>query len=169
MYLIVSLQLMPSFTFHSTTFKDCMFQPFHPNPSPGHPGITSWSLGMAQIKSFEMHLCWQIFPPASLVAVELIELSLPHPGGHTILELHRVPSFGELQGNSRKPKTPTEQIYSPDSEVQLGGFQSFKSNPFVNATPPPCRPPASILVDRSLPSSPKYRTPSVKFLNAITS
>ena len=72
MYLNVSLQSMPSFPIHSTTFKDCMFQLFHPNPSPGHPGITSWSLGMTQIKSFEMHLGWQILPPASLVAVELL-------------------------------------------------------------------------------------------------
>lgn len=117
MYLNVSLQSMPSFPIHSTTFKDCMFQPFPPNPSPGHPGITSWSLGMTQIKSFEMHLHWQILP-----------LSLPHPGGHTILELRRVPSFGE-QGNSRKPKTPTEQIYSPDSPEKIVRSSWEASNP----------------------------------------
>ena len=104
MYLNVSLQSMPSFPIHSTTFKDCMFQPFHPNPSPGHPGITSWSLGMTQIKSFEMHLHWQILPPASLVAVELLNypfhiLAAHHSGASSGPILWRAGKFTKTKNS----------------------------------------------------------------------
>ena len=134
----VSLRLMPTFTFHSTMFKECMFQPFHPNASPGHPGITSWSLGMQlfppskHIKtSFsdtsKYKVIWDVQYLCALanlssiqfrVGCRAIELSLPHPGGaphHSGASSGPILSavFAARKFTKTKNSPLTKQIYSP--------------------------------------------------------